>query len=262
MTRTIDLNSDCGESFGTWKFGNDEGLMPHISSANLACGFHAGDAVTMLDTVRLAKTHGVAVGAHPGFPDLPGFGRRAMNITPDEAYAYVTYQVGALRAFLDTEDVPLHHVKLHGALAVVAASNAPLAEGIVDAIARSAPGTVVYSPFWPDNVFHDQLRERGITLVEEMYADMRYDGRGIVIQERARKAMPVEEAVAQVESLMLEGRVRSVDGEMVPVEAGSICFHGDGPNALELIQGVRETIDRVGGSVAAPELAPTQAAAA
>jgi UPF0271 protein len=259
MTRAIDLNSDCGESYGTWKFGNDAGLMPHISSANLACGFHAGDAVTMLETVRLAKQHGVAVGAHPGFPDLAGFGRRAMNTSPEETYAYVTYQIGALRAFLDAEDVPLHHVKLHGALAVVAAAAEPLAAAVVDAVAISAPGTVVYSPYWPGNVFHERLRDRGIPLVEEMYADMRYDGRGIVIQERVRTAMPVEETVAQVESLLTEGRVRSVDGEMVAVDAGSICFHGDGPNALELVDAVRQTIDRLGGRVAAPA---TQAVAA
>jgi UPF0271 protein len=262
MTRTIDLNSDCGESYGTWRFGNDEGLMPHISSANLACGFHAGDAVTMLETVRLAKQHGVAVGAHPGFPDLAGFGRRAMNISPDEAYAYVTYQIGGLRAFLDTEDVALHHVKLHGALAVVAASAEPLAAAIVDAVARSAPGAVVYSPYWPGNVFHDRLRDRGITVIEEMYADMRYDRRGIVIQERVRQAMPVEETVAQVESLLTEGQVRSADGEMVPIDAGSICFHGDGRNALELIEAVRQTIDRLGGSVAAPDASTARAAAA
>jgi UPF0271 protein len=253
MTGTIDLNCDCGESFGPWRMGNDEELMPYLSSANLACGFHAGDPMTMVGSVRLAKAHGVAIGAHPGFPDLLGFGRRVMNISPEEAYAYIAYQVGALRAILEVEQVPLHHVKLHGALAVVAATSQPIAAAILDAVEHTAPGTVIYSPYWPGNSLHALARDRGIPLIEEMYADMRYDRDGVLIQERAKKHMPVEEAVSQVESFLLEGRVRAADGEMAPLQARSISFHGDGPNAVELVEAIRETVGRHRRRVAAPE---------
>jgi UPF0271 protein len=198
------------------------------------------------------------VGAHPGLPDLLGFGRRVMAVTPEDAHAYVAYQVGALQAFLDAADVPLHHVKLHGALAVVASTSEPVAAAILDAIGQTAPGRPIYSPFWPGNPLHELGEARGIQIIQEMYADMRYDGAGILIQERSKRAMPVEEAVAQVESFLLAGTVRSVDGEAIPIDAGSICFHGDGPNAIELAQAIQETVGRLGRRIAAPGGATTE----
>lgn len=253
MTRTIDVNCDCGESFGHWKLGNDEALLPYVSSVNLACGFHAGDPVTMVASVRRAKEHGLAVGAHPGLPDLAGFGRRMMTLSVEEAYADIVYQVGALRGVLEAEGLPLHHVKLHGALAFIAAETEPIAAAIVDAVERVAPEPLIYSPVWPRSHLHAIARDRGITVVEEMYPDVRYNADGSLNLERRRAAVPLEEGVAQVESLLLRGEVTAVDGTTVPFQAGSLSFHGDAPNAVELARGIHEAVNRLGARVAAPE---------
>ena len=146
MRNQMDINCDMGESFGNWSMGDDAGMMPFITTANVACGFHASDPVTMLSTVKLAKGYQIAIGAHPGLPDLLGFGRRAMNITPEDAYAYVVYQVGALQASLATQGLKLHHIKPHGAFYSVLKTQTELADAVAEAIQKLSDQPMLY---WP-----------------------------------------------------------------------------------------------------------------
>ncbi len=244
--KTIDLNADAGESFGRWQLGHDEALFPLLTSVNLATGFHAGDPRVMLRSIRLAKKHGVAVGAHPGFPDLVGFGRRDMAITPEEAYTDVLYQIGAISAFLRVEGLTLHHVKPHGALYLRMLRD----EGLAQAVAQAVKD---YDPNLPlvllgGTPMEEAARAVGARYVREAFPDRAYlsDGRlaprsmeGALIRDPKRAA---ERAVAMV----LEGEIEALDGGRVRVQAETLCVHGDNPEAVEIARAVRAALESAG----------------
>jgi UPF0271 protein len=220
--------------------GSDEEIMPHITTANVACGFHGGDPLTMQTTVALAARHGVAVGAHPGFPDLLGFGRRWMDLTPEDAAAYVTYQAGALRGFLDAAGMPLHHIKLHGAFFTFIRDEEAMAEPVAKAIAAFGDDVLLYWPAPADGVpFCDAVRSEGIEIVEEIYPDLTYAPDGKLVVERHKQAADLDFAAAQVTQYLKEGTVTANDGSSVALPgARSACVHGDAANAVAVAQAV------------------------
>jgi UPF0271 protein len=247
----IDLNCDMGESFGAWRMGNDQAILDHVSSANVACGFHAGDPRTMRDTVRMALARGVAVGAHPGLPDLQGFGRRTMAISRDEAYEAVLYQVGALAGFVRAQGSRLRFVKAHGALYNMAAKDAALSDAIAAAVGDFDP-TLGFVGLAGSELLRAAQR-RGLRAVSEVFADRSYQDDGTLTPRSQPGAMieDVEVSVAQVLGMVLEGRVRAVSGREVPVQADSLCIHGDQPGALAFVRRIREALAQAGVEVRA-----------
>lgn len=231
----LDINCDMGESFGLYKMGDDEGIMPFITVANVACGFHASDPTVMRQTVRLAKANGVRVGAHPSLPDLQGFGRREMKMRPDELTACILYQVGALKAFLDAEGMALNHIKPHGSLYGMAARDKAVAEAICDAVA--VYDVPVYGLAGTQQ--EDVCRARGITFLAEYFADLGYDKDGGLIITREHEAVDPADSAARCLRAVQEGRVASVEGNDIPVRAETVCVHSDTPNAVEVAQAVR-----------------------
>jgi UPF0271 protein len=250
---TFDVNCDMGESLGNWVMGSDEELMPHITTANVACGFHGGDPVTMQKTVALAAEHGVAVGAHPGFPDLLGFGRRRMELSPEDAAAYVTFQTGALRAFLDAAGMPLHHIKAHGAFFASLRDEEAMAEPVAKAIAAFGQDVLLYWPAPAEGVaFCDAVAAAGIEIVEEIYPDLTYAPDGKLVVERHKLAADPEFAAAQVTQFLGEGTVTANDGSKVAFPgARSACVHGDASNALAVAQAVEAAAQAAGRRVEA-----------
>jgi 5-oxoprolinase (ATP-hydrolysing) subunit A len=252
MMKAMDINCDCGESFGNWKMGADEELLPLLTTANVACGFHGGDPVTMLQTVKIAKTHNIAVGAHPGLPDLLGFGRRRMEITADEAYAYVLYQSGALRAVLGAQGMELHHVKVHGALYSMLCDDEGLAEAVTDAIIRACPRRLLYWPAPSEAAALPRVaRARGVQVVGEIYVDLDYDRDGRLVLQRRKPAADLSRVRARINEFLSTGKVTSTTGEKVELKAESVCIHGDGPNAFDVLETVRDEIVKHGLSIAA-----------
>jgi UPF0271 protein len=251
VSRTIDINCDCGEGFGRWALGDDEGVMDQVTTVNLACGFHAGDPLTMLTAVRQAKARGLAIGAHPGLPDLLGFGRRVMDWRPEEALASIAYQIGAMRGILDAEDVALHHVKLHGVLPGMVDNNEALAAAAVEAMRKSAPDALIYCPANPSSLFQRLAGEAGLVVVPEVYADMRYDTTGMVIVERAKRAVPLDEVETRIRGFLRDGTVVAIDGSTVQLRADSISLHGDAANAPAVAGTTRRTIAEEGWTAAA-----------
>ncbi|MGA8753576.1 LamB/YcsF family protein [Candidatus Deferrimicrobium sp.] len=235
----VQLNSDMGESFGIYHMGNDEGLMRCIHIANVACGFHAGDPLVMQKTVRLAKGYGVKVGAHPSLPDLQGFGRREMKMRPDELTAMVLYQVGALKAFLDAERMPLNHIKPHGSLYGMAARDEVVANAVCDAVEKY--GVPLYGMA---GTLHEKVsKERKLSFFSEFYADLDYDASGGLIITREHKAVDPGAAVERVLRAIREGVVRSQQGPDVRVRADIVCVHSDTPGAVEVAKAIREALD-------------------
>jgi UPF0271 protein len=247
--RTIDINSDCGESFANWRLGSDEELIPELTAANVACGFHASDPLTMLRTIDLCKANGVEVGSHPGLPDLLGFGRRAMKISPEDGYAYTLYQAGALKAMLATRGMELHHVKSHGAFYTILRDDDELAAAFCRAVRDLMPVPVVYWPDCTDSSLPREAAKAGVRVVHEVYVDLDYAPDGSLILQREKRPADLEVVAAQIRSWLETGSVRAVDGSMVPVEAESVCIHGDGPNALEVARTVKLTIAERGCTV-------------
>lgn len=250
MLRQMDINCDMGESFGNWKMGDDAGMMPIITTANVACGFHASDPVTMIDTVKLARRHEIAVGAHPGLPDLLGFGRRAMNITPEDAYAYVVYQVGALQGSLATQGMTLHHIKPHGAFYSVLKAQEELAEAVAEAILKLSDTPMLYWPAPTSAALPAACKKRGIRVVGEIYPDLHYAADGSLIIQRHKHETDVDFAVAQVRRYVETGKVEAVDGTLVELDAESLCIHGDGPNATVVGAAIRRALDEIGCRIA------------
>lgn len=248
----MDINCDLGESFGNWRLGNDEGVMPLVTTANIACGFHGGDPLVMAHTAALVREHGVAAGSHPGYPDLLGFGRRQYRLTPEEAAAYIRYQTGALRAFLDAEGLALHHVKPHGALAFYLREDSSVASAVAEAVAGFGPEMSFYFPAPTDGVaVCDELRARGVRVVGEVYPDLSYSPAGDLVIQRHKKETDLEFAASQVTRFLTEGVVQAEDGSPIPMEADSICVHGDGPNAVQVATAVREAVVAAGRRVEA-----------
>jgi UPF0271 protein len=235
------LNSDMGEAFGIYDLGADADLMEHISLANVACGFHAGDPVVMRQTVRAAKAHGVGVGAHPSYPDLQGFGRRVMTMDRDELAATLVYQIGALKGFLDAEEMPLTHVKPHGALYGAAARDPEIAEAIADAAAEFGAPVMGMAGTEHERVYS----ARGLEFWAEYYVDLEYDDDGGLIITRKHIAYDPDEATARLERVMREGVAVSVSGKDIPMRADTVCVHSDTPGAADLARAVAAKLEEL-----------------
>ncbi len=235
---TVAINCDMGESFGLYKMGDDEGMMPLISVANVACGFHGSDPNHMRATVGLAKVNGVKVGAHPSLPDLQGFGRREMKIGREELANIIIYQVGALKGFLDAEGMALNHITPHGSLYGMAARIEHIAQAVCDA------ADVFQVPlFGMKNTLHEKISTgRGHTFVAEFYADLNYDDDGGLIITRVHDPVDPDDAAKRCLRAIEEGKTASVNGVDVEVGSDCICVHSDTPNAVEVAQRVRATI--------------------
>lgn len=246
MGMIIDLNSDLGESFGAYTIGCDEEVLKYVSSTNVACGFHAGDPKVMLKTVRLAKERGVSIGAHPGLPDLVGFGRRKMAVTAEEAYTMVVYQLGALMAMARTQGMKLRHVKPHGALYNMAAKDKALAEAIAKAVHDVDKGLVLYGLAGSEIIRAGE--KEGLLTASEVFADRTYQPDGSLTPRSQPGAMITDEdkSLSQVLSMVKEGKVTALDGSVISVKAETICVHGDGPKALAFTSRIRETLEKEG----------------
>jgi len=249
---SVDLNCDIGESFGAWTLGADAEVLAHVTSANIACGFHAGDPATMRRTIDLAAERGVAVGAHPGLPDLAGFGRRVIEVTPDEAYEMVVYQVGALAAFAAARGTRLAHVKPHGALYNMAAARAPLADAIARAVRDVDRGLMLFGLAGSQLIA--AARSAGLVAVEEVFADRRYAANGKLVSRSEQGAVidDTASAVRQAVRMVREGKVTAIDGTELPVRADTICIHGDTSGAAEHARALRAALSDAGIDVAGP----------
>ena len=250
--KTIDLNCDMGESYGHWRMGEDAAIMPLITSANVAAGFHGGDPATIRRTVRLAVEHGVVVGAHPSLPDLVGFGRRAMKITPQDAYDLVLYQAGAVEAFARAAGARLHHVKCHGALYNMAANDAALSEAIVRAVKDLGGETLLYA--LSGSRMMALAAAQGVKAVAEVFADRGYEDDGTLAPRDVPGGMLEDagQSVAQALCMVEEGVVVSRGGARVAVVAGTVCLHGDQPGAVAFAQALRRAFAGRGLGFAAP----------
>lgn len=242
----LDLNSDLGESFGTWTLGMDQELLPVLTSANVACGWHGGDAGVMRQTVRRAAALKVGIGAHPGFPDLLGFGRREMKVTPQEAADYVTYQLGALAAFARAEGVELQHLKPHGALYNMACKDPELAGAIVGAARAFSRELLVLAP--QKSCFYDAAAALGQPFAAEFFADRAYEPDGALVARSKPGAVITDPDVccARVLRMAREGVVACRDGSVIPMECASVCVHGDNVHALEAARAIRRTLEENG----------------
>ncbi|MCF3932181.1 LamB/YcsF family protein [Acuticoccus sp. M5D2P5] len=247
---TVDLNADCGESFGPWSMGDDPAILSIVTSANIACGFHAGDPDTMVETIRLAKANGVAIGAHPGFEDRAGFGRRIIPMTPQAVERMVAYQIGALVATAALEGVPVTHVKAHGAL-----SNLACVEGdYADAIARA---TKAVDPTLTLLAVATTELERagaavGLTVASEIFADRAYEADGNLMS-RAKPGAMIEDAdlaARRIVEMVKDGIILAHDGTRVPTAIHSICVHGDNPHAVDTARAVRTALEGAGVTLA------------
>ncbi len=234
----LTINCDMGESYGLYRMGDDAAVMPFINVANVACGFHASDPTVMRKTVRLAKEHGVAVGAHPSLPDLQGFGRREMKLESDELTAAIVYQVGALKAFLDAEGMTLNHIKPHGALYAMAARDEAVAGAICDA--ADVFGVPLYG--LADTVHERVYTARGFQFVAEFYADLDYIAEGRIIITREHEAIDPAAAAARTLRAVTEGRVTTIDGGEIAIRADSVCVHSDTPGAVAVAEAVRNIL--------------------
>jgi UPF0271 protein len=245
----IDLNCDLGESFGAYALGDDAAIMPLITSANIACGFHAGDPQVIARTVRLAVQHGVALGAHPGFPDLVGFGRRTLDATPEEIENDVLYQIGALAAFARAEGTTLAHLKPHGALYNLAAMRPPIANAIARAVARFDANLVLVGQ--PGSAMMDAAREQGIPFVREGFADRAYNRDGTLRARREPGALidDPRRAAEQALQMVRAQTTTTPEGETIAMPIDTLCVHGDSPAAVEILRAVRETLEKNGISV-------------
>ncbi|MDO1447873.1 5-oxoprolinase subunit PxpA [Rhodocytophaga aerolata] len=245
-SRTIDLNADVGESFGAYQMGDDEKLLPLVSSANIACGFHAGDPSVMKKTVKLALANKVALGAHPGLPDLQGFGRRNIAISPEEAYDLVLYQVGALWAFVKAEGGVLHHIKPHGALYNMASVDPMLAQAIAEAVYKLDPELILYGLSGSELIKAGE--KAGIRTASEVFADRTYQPDGTLTSRRSPHALITDpnEAIKQVVQMVNAGKVRTLSGEEISIKADTICIHGDGPHALDFARHLHEQFGQEG----------------
>lgn len=235
---TVELNCDMGEAFGFYRCGDDEGIMPLIDIANVACGFHASDPVVLRRTVQLAKRHGVRVGAHPSYPDLQGFGRREMKMGHDELVACLIYQVGALKTFLDLEGMTLNHIKPHGALYGVASREPAVAEAIAEAVA--AFGVPIMG--MADTVHEEVYTARGLQFIPEYYTDLDYTDEGRLIITREHAATDPDEAACRAVRMARDGVATSINGKDFSMRASCFCIHSDTPTAVPVARAVRAAL--------------------
>lgn len=238
----MDINCDLGESFGAWKMGNDAAIMPYISSANIACGFHAGDYSTMLETIALCQNHGVHIGAHPSFPDLQGFGRRKMQLKPSEIYALVLYQMGALDAMIRAKGGKLHHVKPHGALYNQAAEEIEIAEAIISAVKDFDAQLILYG--LSGSILIEIAKQKGLTTKSEVFADRAYTQDGLLADRRLEGAVLTDEHIVKRQIMhLIEGLpIETIEQKTIRLKAETICIHGDGSRALEVAKWVKAVV--------------------
>jgi len=254
MTPSIDINCDMGESFGLYTYGHDAEMLPLISSANVACGFHAGDPTVMQTTVAGARNHEVKVGAHVGFPDRMGFGRRNMQIAPQELSDHTTYQIGALAAFVKVHGLELHHVKPHGALYMMALEDQDMAAALVDAVANYDDSLMIYTI--RDSATWQAAEFRGLRAVAEFFVDRPYykDGRVKMFDWTLEEAGGDAEALARrVTALITQGEIPSFEGGVLSMSAETVCIHSDTPGAPEILKAVRAALEAVSVTIAPPE---------
>lgn len=246
----VDLNCDMGESFGAYRMGKDEEILDYVTSANIACGYHAGDPATMRKTVQMALEKNVGIGAHPGMPDLVGFGRRELNISPQEAYDLVIYQMGALYGFVRSEGGKIQHVKPHGALFNMAAKSAPLSEAIAEAVYKVDPECILFGLAGSKLV--KAGKKIGLRTASEVFSDRTYQKDGSLTSRREENALIKDHKIAvnQVIRMVKEGKVKSVQGEDVVIQADTICIHGDGLHALEFAQYISNALREAGITIA------------
>jgi len=247
----IDFNCDMGEGFGAWRMGDDIALLDHITSANVACGFHAGDPATIRRTVKAAVEKGVAIGAHPSLPDLQGFGRRPMHVSPEEIYDIIVYQVGAVDAFARACGGRLSHVKAHGALYNMAAKDRALADAVAAAVRDVDRSLVLFGLSGSELIAAAQAA--GVTSAAEVFADRSYQDDGSLTPRGRPGAMieDVDASIEQVRRMVLEGLVRAQSGKDVAVRADTLCIHGDQPGALEFARRIRAALEQHGAEVRA-----------
>ncbi len=249
--KKVDLNADLGESFGAYKLGLDEEVTPLMSSVNIACAWHAGDPLVMKKTVEIAARSGVMCGAHPGFPDLQGFGRRNITLSAEEAETAVTYQMGALYGFLRAHRLELQHVKAHGALYNMAAVDIKLALAIGKAI-RSFGGGVIYCGL-ASSKMEQAAGELGIPFASEVFADRGYMPDGTLVPRSMAGAMITDDAIAarRVVEMVTAGTVTAIDGTVIQIKADTICLHGDNAHAVQFARTIRERLTEQGVAIAA-----------
>ncbi len=250
---SIDLNCDMGESFGAYRLGMDAEVMRHITSANVACGWHAGDPQVMEITVRTALAHGVGVGAHPGYPDLLGFGRRFMECTAEEIRAFVIYQIGALQAFCQSQNTTLRHVKPHGALYLAAVENETVARAVAEAIVSVNPDLFYVALAGAKGATMTRIgREVGLKVVYEAFPDRAYTPEGTLLSRKKPGAVihDPQEVAARALRMATENKVVAVDGTVIPLAVQTLCVHGDNPTAVELVEQIRHCLEAAGVTVA------------
>ncbi|EGL82683.1 UPF0271 protein ybgL [Caldalkalibacillus thermarum TA2.A1] len=246
MAYEVDLNSDLGESFGAYTIGQDEQVLNYVTSANIACGYHGGDHNVMSRTVKMAAEKGVGIGAHPGLPDLIGFGRRLMQVDPEDVYHFVLYQIGALAAFARAHKTELNHVKPHGALYNMASRDPEIALAIAEAVYHFDPQLILFGLAGSELV--KAGRQAGLKVAEEVFADRTYQPDGTLTPRTQPHAMihDPEEAAQRVARMVLEGKVQAVDGTDIPIKADTVCVHGDSPQALLFVQKLRDSLTKQG----------------
>ncbi|MFB0934569.1 MAG: 5-oxoprolinase subunit PxpA [Propionivibrio sp.] len=246
MTRLLNLNADLGESFGPWKMGSDGAMLGIVNSANVACGYHAGDPAVMLKTVALARDNGVSVGAHPGFPDLQGFGRRRMDIPADELEAMLIVQIGALDACARAQGTRVTHVKPHGALSNLACADRKVADAVARAVKRLDPTLILLAPAASQMILAG--REQGLPIVEEVFADRAYLDDGNLVPRSQPGAMihGAEASLAHVMRMVEEQALVSITGKRIPVHPQSICVHGDNAEAVATAKALRDGLQKAG----------------
>ena len=238
----VDLNSDLGESFGSYKIGADELIIPLVSSANIACGWHAGDPLVMAKSVALAKQYGASLGAHPGYPDLMGFGRRNISASPAEVKAYIQYQVGALSACCRAAGVRMTHVKPHGAMYNMAGADIKLARAVVEAVAEIDDSLVLLALSGSEMI--NAANEKGLRCASEVFADRNYEEDGS-LRSRSKPDSTIhdeDECIARVLRMIKEGKLKAITGRDIDIKADSICVHGDNPQALAFVKRIRSAL--------------------
>lgn len=259
--KSIDINCDMGESFGAYRLGLDSEVMRYISSANIACGWHAGDSLVMEKTVRMATSSEVAVGAHPGYPDLVGFGRRRMDCSAEEIRSYLTYQVGALNAFCVANSTEMRHVKPHGALYMSAMKDEKVGEAICEAVSALNPNLALFVMAGQQGFKLARIAsEHGLRVCREAFPDRQYGPDGSLIPRNAPHAVLSDTSLVAKRALMMaiEGKVKASDGSIIELEAETLCVHGDNEAALGLVREIRRQLEREGVVIRPPKLSYEQ----
>lgn len=246
MSKFVDLNSDVGESYGSYKLGLDEEVLKYVTSVNIACGWHAGDPLIMDSTVKMAVKNNLGIGAHPGYPDPMGFGRRNIDITPKEARAYMLYQLGALYAFSQTSGSKLQHIKLHGAFYNTASVKPELAEEIINGIMEFDKSLILLA--LSGSYIAKRAMEKGLKVAQEVFADRAYNSDGTLVSRKLQGSVihDKKEAVDRVKKMVLTGKVTSIDGKEISIAADSICVHGDNPEAVSFVSLIRKNLEDEG----------------